>query len=231
MQQQPPIAIALPNNKKRTYTLTFLLATLAALLLALALAPATTVTTPLSTFFTMSPAPAENVTPAAAQATTSSTAKPLTATELTALSTEWHALRSQKGHFSGGDHSRDVDGHGGRKHVVMQTLADHFCPKDKSHLHHAIEILDTMGPPDEIVPKIGASNVGPLQAAGAGAIVEGMPGPVLGGGDGVSDKGVGSGKPYFICYYWRGRHDYLWFEVDETPDENIHGYGWYAAGE
>ncbi|KAI8920114.1 hypothetical protein DFJ77DRAFT_427121 [Powellomyces hirtus] len=140
----------------------------------------------------------------------------LSATELTAHATEFKSLRERKGHFNGGEHDRDVDGYGGRKHKVMEALGETLGKPGT----RAIQVLEAMGPPDEI-------------AAGPGAIANGMPGPVLGDGEAgdPTAHGAGTGKPYFIIYYWRGRHDYLWFQVDGTPDEKIESYGWYAAGE
>ncbi|KAI8826968.1 uncharacterized protein EV422DRAFT_512119 [Fimicolochytrium jonesii] len=151
---------------------------------------------------------------------------PLTEAELATHSTAYKSLRERKGHFNGGEHDRDVDGYGGKKHITMKALADTLGRKGTP----AIKILEVMGAPDEIVPKVGASNVGPLDAAGPGAISNAMPGPVVGGGE-VNALGPGSGNPYFIIYHWRGRHDYLWFLVDGTEHENIEGYGWYAAGD
>ncbi|KAJ3012814.1 hypothetical protein HKX48_006071 [Thoreauomyces humboldtii] len=147
--------------------------------------------------------------------------------DLSALGTEYQSLRHEQGHFSGGDHHRDVDGYGGRKRKVMESLGESLGKPDT----HAIQILETMGAPDEIVPKVGASNVGPLQSAGPGAIATGMPGPLVGGGQAPHGQGIDAGKPYFIVYYWRGRHDYLWFEVDGTADERISQYGWHAASD
>ncbi|KAJ3020016.1 hypothetical protein HKX48_001431 [Thoreauomyces humboldtii] len=179
----------------------------------------------------------------------------LSGAELTAQATEYKALREQKGHFSGGDHDKNVDGFGGRKHKVMESLGETLGQPGSS----ALAILENMGAPDEIVPKVGASNVGPLQSAGPGAVAGGMPGPVIGGGA-AGQQGVEQGKPYFLVYHWRGHHvssclarrhrciksfiegcglivifitlqDYLWFEVDGTADEKITQYGWYAAGD
>ncbi|KNC98583.1 uncharacterized protein SPPG_06268 [Spizellomyces punctatus DAOM BR117] len=148
------------------------------------------------------------------------------AQDLAILSTEFKALRDRKGHFNGGEHDKDVDGYGGKKHKTMEALAKALGNKGTP----ATKVLEAMGPPDEIVPKVGASNVGPLQAAGPGAITGGMPGPVIAGGS-PNALGAAEGKPYFLIYYWRGRHDYLWFEVDPSGDEKINDYGWYAAGE
>lgn len=98
----------------------------------------------------------------------------------------------------------DVDGYGGKKRKIMEALAETLGKKGAT----ASKILEAMGPPDEIVPKVGATNVGPLEAAGPGAIIGGMPGPVI-SGDGPNASVAGTGKPYFLVYHWRGRHDYL----------------------
>ncbi|KAJ3187110.1 hypothetical protein HDU85_007148 [Gaertneriomyces sp. JEL0708] len=148
------------------------------------------------------------------------------------LSVDYKSLRERKGHFSGGDHDADVDGYGGKKHRVMEKLAEALGKADTP----ATKVLEAMGNPDMIIPKIGASNVGPLQSAGPGAISDppidasGMPGPIIGGGSPADVNASGAGQSYFLVYYWRGRHDYLWFAVDGAS-EKVEGYGWYAAGD
>ncbi|KAI8819334.1 uncharacterized protein EV422DRAFT_534382 [Fimicolochytrium jonesii] len=148
--------------------------------------------------------------------------------DISTYAAEYQSLRTRKGHFGGGEHDVDVDKFNGRKHVTMKHLAETLGVKGTP----AVKVLEAMGAPDEIVPKSGGGNiqaesVGPLDGEG---LATGMPGPVLGGGEAGAVAAAGAGETYYLVYYWRGRHDYVWFLVG-AKHETVEGYGWYAAGD
>ncbi|KAI9105862.1 hypothetical protein DFS34DRAFT_574144 [Phlyctochytrium arcticum] len=134
------------------------------------------------------------------------------AQDLAFWASEFQTLRQKKGHFSGGEHDTDVDSYKGKKHTIMESLGKALGVKGNP----AVKVLESMGQPDEI-------------AAGPGAITGGMPGPVITGGAPPLTETI-PGKNYFLIYYWRGRHDYLWFEVNAS-DETVEACDWYQAGE
>jgi hypothetical protein len=61
------------------------------------------------------------------------------------FSSSFRELRSTKGHFEGGNWSREVDAWGGAKHVAMQCLALHATAQKLS----AAALGQLMGAPDE----------------------------------------------------------------------------------
>ncbi|KAJ3039808.1 hypothetical protein HDV00_011716 [Rhizophlyctis rosea] len=142
--------------------------------------------------------------------------------ELTTAQSDYQSLRSVKGHFDGGDEfNPDVDKFGGKKQLAMEKLGEYLGAPGTP----ATRVLQTMGKPDAVVPKTDASQEGPSALQGGSAGVQGMPGPLIPGG------GLAEGGNYFLVYYWRGKHDYLWFEVqtDKNGDETVKGYDWYKA--
>ncbi|KAJ3289207.1 hypothetical protein HK104_007659 [Borealophlyctis nickersoniae] len=163
---------------------------------------------------------------------------PLSAKEVASFASDYKTLRETKGHFDGGDYLKDVDGFGGKKHRALQALGTHLGQKGKP----AADIIKTLGKPDEIIPKIDATNIGPKDVSGPDALsggpgtgLQGMPGPYMGPGA-PPPQAAGAenaqGSAYFLVYYWRGRHDFLWFEVDASgADEVVRNSGWYQAGE
>jgi len=164
----------------------------------------------------------------------------LSASEVTAFAAEYQTLRKIKGHFDGGDYLKDVDGFGGKKHKALEALGKYFGVPGTP----APKVLEVLGKPDEVIPKIHATSVGPHDISGPDAIdggggpgtgFQGMSGPFLGPGakaPAAAGAENAQGGAYFIVYYWRGRHDYLWFEIEvKGADEVVKRSGWYQAGE
>lgn len=110
-----------------------------------------------------------------------------TAAPLDDLAAEFRALRTQRGHFSGGEWHDAVDRWGGRKHRVMLELAEALG----SGNHTRAGVIALMGEPDEVLPK--------GQRASMGAY-----------------NGNDARVSELLVYEWRGRHDFLFFTSDGT---------------
>ena len=140
--------------------------------------------------------------------------------------------------------NKDVDGFRGLKHQSMQLLARHLG-KPGTPLP---TLVQWMGTPDEVVPSCFPPNPEPsLAEAGLGeesmdgghvggvdvfagpSRVAFMPGPVIPAPTQV-DQAKEEEKEADVClvYYWRGRHDYVWFLVG---DGVVKRYEWFLAGE
>ncbi|KAI8836061.1 hypothetical protein BJ741DRAFT_606666 [Chytriomyces cf. hyalinus JEL632] len=137
------------------------------------------------------------------------------ATNLTALSNEYKALRSVKGHFEGGpEFVKDVDGFNGKKHKTLDALCSSLGVPNTP----LSSVVENMGIPDEVQPA--------TQSLDQPAAASLMPGPVLSGAPITSFE---EGKPFYAIYHWRGRHDYVWFLF--TASGVVEQSGWYNAGE
>jgi hypothetical protein len=76
-------------------------------------------------------------------------------------------------------------------------------------------MMEAMGEPDEMTADLNQS----FQSPGL------MPGPV------VPEKPGGEQlNTVYALYYWRGRHDFLYFVLDQA-NEYVKEKGWYNAGE
>jgi hypothetical protein len=72
-----------------------------------------------------------------------------------------------------------------------------------------------MGLPDEVAPKTDEPVGAPI-----------MPGPILGDqpSSATLDDNIGS---IYLIYYWRGRHDYLYFVINDQ--QKVEESAWYSA--
>ncbi|KAJ3330575.1 hypothetical protein HDU76_005338 [Blyttiomyces sp. JEL0837] len=139
--------------------------------------------------------------------------------EVSVFAQEYQALRNIKGHFAGGpEFIKDVDGFEGKKHKAMQALGQ-ILGKPGTHIS---QLVTALGLPDEVVPKPSAT-----MASSGGVPLPTMPGPVLGpAATSAANVDMDAGNLYLI-YYWRGRHDYLWFLVNDK--QVVEGSDWYQA--
>ncbi|RUS27212.1 hypothetical protein BC938DRAFT_483582 [Jimgerdemannia flammicorona] len=127
---------------------------------------------------------------------------------LSVLSNEFHTLRSIQGHYNGGEFNPDVDGPRGRKYQVMKVgltvvSVRYFAALgDQLGLPNtpASDILQRLGKPDELTPTL--NNGGETHVAM-------MPGPAIPS----TEQGQQQPQPYYLVYYWRNKHDYLYFKV------------------
>ncbi|KAJ3056587.1 hypothetical protein HK097_005750 [Rhizophlyctis rosea] len=162
----------------------------------------------------------------------------LTATDIAKYAAHYNALRGEKGHFDGGDYLKDIDGYGGKKHRALDAIGRYYAEKGKNR--PAKELLRLLGKPDEIIPKIEATTVGPKSVSGPEALTGGLGTGLeeaedpLGPGVAQAPKEAGAENAvtgsYFAVYYWRGKHDYIWFEIhDKSGQELVKNYGWYQS--
>lgn len=93
----------------------------------------------------------------------------------------FRALRRVKGHFAGEAWNPDVDAWNGRKHQVMNALADALGHGP----HTADEVVALLGPPDEVL---------------------GPDSPYW-----QHDREIPPDASRLLAYHWRGRHDFLYF--------------------
>ncbi|KAI9217040.1 hypothetical protein BC828DRAFT_275318 [Blastocladiella britannica] len=154
---------------------------------------------------------------------------------ITTASTTYRALRSQPSKFStGSDWNPRIDTHGGDMHSAMDTLRDQLARPGTP----AARVLDAMGPPDLILPSINAVKAliggggDVVRQALASNAIAGAPGPFISGIGGVQDQLHQQQQPQqgksFLVYFWRGVHDYLYFE---TEDDKVQHGEWINANE
>ena len=110
-----------------------------------------------------------------------------TAASLEDLAAEFRALRTQRGHFSGGEWNDAVDRWGGRKHQVMVELAEALGDGTRARA----DVVRLMGEPDEVLRK------------DRRAFTDAYNG---------NDARVRE----LLVYEWRGRHDFLFFTSDDA---------------
>lgn len=106
---------------------------------------------------------------------------PLPNARLRANATAFRALRQTRGHFAGETWNPDVDAWNGRKHRVMNALAEALG----DGTHTANEVVALLGPPDEVL--------GPDSHYWQ------------------HDRAIPSNASRLLAYHWRGRHDFLYF--------------------
>ena len=129
-------------------------------------------------------------------------AGPVPGGEHAALSAEWAQLRRQQGHFDGGAWSKDLDAWQGRKHQVLQSLAERLL----SERPEAGGVRELMGEPDGQVAAAAAEYADWLRRTEW----RGEPGERL------------------WSYQWRGNHDQL---LVAFSGERVSAVGWLYAWE
>ncbi|KAI9321630.1 hypothetical protein BX666DRAFT_1850902 [Dichotomocladium elegans] len=130
-----------------------------------------------------------------------------------ALGEKFQQLRKLAGKYSGGEYNEAVDAPDGEKFKVMKAL--------EGQLGHpgtpAADILSRLGKPDELTPSLQGNAGIPI-----------MPGPALDAA-GVTTQ-QSQQPPYYFVYYWRQKHDYLYFKIDSVK-ETVIGAGWHLTKE
>lgn len=123
---------------------------------------------------------------------------------LSELSSDFSRLRKIKGHFSGGSWNKDIDQWQGHKHQIMLNLSKYF---DRGGQQVSM-VIQYMGNPDETAE----------------------PGSRLFQHLNTLSQYIGMDltDSRFLIYYWRGEHDFLFFEL---RDEELISTGWWHAGE
>ncbi|CAO3673892.1 unnamed protein product [Umbelopsis vinacea] len=132
-----------------------------------------------------------------------------------ALSEQFRALRNVKGHYSGGDFNEQTDAPNGAKHNAMKLLGERFGAPNTP----AAEVLSHLGKPDELTPTL------PHELSSNQQHVATMPGPAVPSG---AESAQALQKPYYLVYYWRSKHDYLWFKIDSVKEIVLQS-DWYQA--
>lgn len=123
---------------------------------------------------------------------------------LSQMSSDFNRLRKIKGHFSGGSWNNAVDKWRGYKHNIMLKFSKHF---DRGG-QQVSRVIQYMGSPDETAEP-GSRLFQQLNTL-----------PQYTGMDLTDSR--------FLIYYWRGEHDFLFFEL---RDEELLSTGWWHAGE
>jgi hypothetical protein len=140
------------------------------------------------------------------------------APSLQALGQQYQNMRKAPSHFGadgGQDFNPEVDAYDSPKHKIMQQLGDLLGDGTKS----GADVLQTMGEADEITADLSQ----PFQSPSF------MPGPVI--PEGASGKeGAEEADTIYMLYYWRGRHDFLWFKLRQS-DEKVVKHGWFKTNE
>ena len=129
--------------------------------------------------------------------------------EIKQLGSEYQALKDVKGAWQDSEFNAQVDSPTGRKYEVMKQLGTMLNGTSYQ------TVLETLGQPDEVEVQ-NASSL-PL-----------MPGPWIPQSDYLPADEQGN---LVLKYYWRFRHDYLYFVVDMTNESQPAKSGWYHAGE
>jgi hypothetical protein len=120
------------------------------------------------------------------------------------MAAEFRSLRVIPGHFTGGLWKDDVDRWMGRKHELMLKLGSRLAGGE----YDQTDIINLLGPPDNTVRR----------------------------GDRLFDqinrrssyKASTDGSYKFLVYYWRGKHDFLFFTCQ---DNFIISSDWWYAGD
>jgi len=120
------------------------------------------------------------------------------------IADEFKKTRAIKGHFDGGAWNDEADKWMGRKHRLMIELGLRLA----GGRYEKSDIIRLLDPPDRIAGK-------------GDYLFEQI----------VSEKQYDLSTPYsyeFLVYYWRGRHDFLFFTCQDGVITNS---GWWYAGE
>ena len=127
---------------------------------------------------------------------------PLFSTTLTNNANAFRELRPIKGQFDGGSWVEEVDAWNGRKHQLMQDIAEEL----NGTRHSEAAIIQLLGEPDQTIQKgeelYSTLYPEPSQTTGVSAQI--------------------------LIYHWRGNHDYL-FLISE--DDVVTHIDWWYAGE
>lgn len=119
-----------------------------------------------------------------------------------ATAAEWTQLRQARGHFAGGEWHQDLDAWQGRKHQLMQELAERVLAARSD----TPAVLALLGEPDSKVTVNQADYVDWQRRTEW----QGRPGPLL------------------WSYHWRGQHDQLLVSFSEGQ---VSAVGWLYAWE
>ncbi|KAG0171882.1 hypothetical protein DFQ28_008534 [Apophysomyces sp. BC1034] len=133
---------------------------------------------------------------------------------LTALAQRFQELRSRPGKYGGGEHDEVVDSPDGEKFQVMEALGDQLGLPGTP----AADILSRLGKPDELTLML-PHNVVPT-----------MPGPAILSGSVEAESLRQQQQPFYFVYYWRHKHDYLYFKIDPVKETVITSQ-WYNTAE
>ena len=120
------------------------------------------------------------------------------------LAAEFKKIRKMKGHFDGGKWNPGVDQWRGRKHKLMIELGTRLA----NGKYHERDINNLLGQPDQNVKK----------GHDLFELITGQPGY----------DSLTTGAYEFLVYYWRGKHDFLFFTCQDNVIVNS---GWWYAGE
>jgi hypothetical protein len=120
------------------------------------------------------------------------------------IAAEFREIRKIKGHFGGGQWNDNVDRWGGRKHKLMIELGERLS-REKYSKNDMIKLMD---PPDQI-----ARTGDDLYRW-----ITSQPG----------NNTVTEPTPEYLVYYWRGKHDFLYFTCMNGAIINS---GWWHAWE
>jgi hypothetical protein len=130
---------------------------------------------------------------------------------LSTLAEQWKEIRPLKGHWQDEEYNKDIDGFNGKKHLLMKEM--HELLKGSS----TAVIMSALGTPDEVSETL-EMNQGPLL----------MPGPLVPSDIHVQTGPMLTSGPVYLIYYWRGKHDYLWFKIESSTGQAVDS-GWYNA--
>ncbi|KAG9306212.1 hypothetical protein G9A89_016116 [Geosiphon pyriformis] len=132
-------------------------------------------------------------------------------TELESLAKEYRGLR--KVHENSEAGVKDVES---RKQEIMKKLGEALGKSGT----FAGEILSHLGEPDEL-----SFNLEEPQS-----FISTMPGPIIGsqigGGAAAASAGSSDKIPYYLIYFLRGEHEYMYFKVD-SQQEKVLSHGWH----
>lgn len=118
------------------------------------------------------------------------------------LAAEFKTLRATKGQFNGAEWNADVDQWTGRKHSLLIELGQSL-----SSGYDRVDVIRLLDPPDRIV-RSGDSLFDMIRK------VPGYDAP-------------GKAAAEYLVYYWRGEHDFLFFECQ--GDAVVSSDWWYAG--
>jgi hypothetical protein len=115
---------------------------------------------------------------------------------------EWAQLRQQRGHFDGAAWNKDLDAWQGRKHQLMQGLAERLLAEKPDEAG----VRALMGEPDQRIEPGTAEHADWLRR--------------------TEWRGAPAGALW--SYHWRGEHDQL---LVALADERVVAVGWLYAWE
>ncbi len=118
------------------------------------------------------------------------------------LALQWQALRPLRGHFDGAAWNADVDRWQGRKHVLMQALAEQALTEQLSRE----TLTQRMGAPDALWRAGQPAHAGALEQA----------------------QWRGTPTAELLVYHWRGEHDRLLFAIGNG---RVAATGWWMVQE